>query len=450
MMKKLSIVLLVLVTVFLVTYYTYLKPNFQVVNGYAAKNLCSCVFVAGMDEAVVKKIDLGFSFIALTNTSVDYEAKITTSDVWGLVPRKAIFREGLGCVLLNEIPEEELQNQTFQRSPEPLDSLQNWFEIRDTIQVINDGQSARIREVIASTFENDPDNTINTRGVAVLYKGQLVGEQYAEGYTKDSRLLGWSMTKSVTSTMAGLLIRDSLFTVDDLAPVDSWKGTDKESITYKDLLQMSSGLKFEEEYGSYSDANIMLWISDTMGIATVDKPLEAEPGDKWYYSSGTTNLLMKLMRGYFPSQEEYLDYLNKELFDRIGAYSFIIEPDASGHFVGSSFGWATARDWARVGQLYLNNGAWAGKQILPESWVSFVQQAPKDPEAQNRYGGQFWLQATHPGLPEDTYYMGGFHGQRVIIIPSEELVVVRLGVTYNGDFDFDGFVNEIIEVLRNE
>ncbi len=368
----------------MIAYFAYLKPNFQVVNGYAAKNLCSCVFVAGMDEDVVKSIDLGFSFIALTNTNVDYENKSTTSNMWGLVPRKAIYREGLGCVLLNEIPEEDLVTETFQRSLNPVDSLQNWYENVDTVQVISEDQSGEINEIIASAYENDPENTINTRGVVVLYKGQLIGEQYAEGYTKDSRLLGWSMTKSLTSTMAGLLIRDSLLNLEAPAPIDEWKGTDKESITYRDLLQMSSGLKFEEEYGSYSDANIMLWISDTMGLATVDKPLEANPGEKWYYSSGTTNLLMHLMRQYFSSQDEYLDYLNQELFDRIGAYSFIIEPDASGNFVGSSFGWATARDWARVGQLYLNNGNWGGEQILPESWVSFVQEAPKDPEAQGR------------------------------------------------------------------
>ncbi len=447
-MKKLSLILLIIVAAFLVAFYTYLKPNFLVVNGYAAKNLCSCVFVAGMDEELVKQIDLGFSFIALTNTSVDYENKTTTSNVWGLVPRKAIYRDGLGCVLINEISEEELKKQSFNRIYQASDSLQNWFENNDTTEVISKDQSTRINSVITKAFENDPENTINTRAIVVLHKGQLIGEQYAPGFSESSRLLGWSMTKSLTSSMAGLLIRDGRFELNSPAPVMSWEGTDKASITYKNLLQMSSGLTFEEEYGSYSDANIMLWISDTTGFATIDKPLYAEPGEKWYYSSGTTNLLMNLMRGYFESQEEYLDYLNQELFNRIGAYSFLIETDGSGHFVGSSFGWATARDWARVGQLYLNNGSWGGQQILPASWVSFVQQSPKDPEAQGRYGGQFWLQTAYPGLPKDTYYMNGFHGQHVMIIPSEELVVVRLGVTYNGDFGFDEFVNEIIDILN--
>lgn len=447
-MKKVSIILIVLLVGILVTYFSYLKPNLQVVNGYAAKNLCSCVFVAGIEEEVAKETDLGFSLIGMANTAVNYEEKSTTSNVWGLVPRKAVYRPGLGCALINEIDESAVRAQFFKPTLHPIDSLQNWFEKVDST-VISESQAFRVQEVIKSAFENDSSGTINTRAVVVLYKGQLIGEQYAEEVTEDTRLLGWSMTKSITGTMAGLMIRDSLFQLNDPAPVAAWKGTEKESITYKHLLQMSSGLKFLEEYGSYSDANVMLWISDSAGIETVDNPLEAAPGEKWYYSSGTTNLLMHLMRGYFSDQSTYLDYLNKELFNRIGAYSFLIEPDASGGFVGSSFGWATARDWARVGQLYLNEGSWGGVQVLPSEWVDFVQQAPKDPEAKNVYGGQFWLNGVHPDLPEDAYFMTGFHGQRVMIIPSKEMVVVRLGVTYNGGFDFDGFVNQVIEVIEN-
>lgn len=397
---------------------------------------------------MVKEIDLGFSLIAIADQAVDYEDRSVVSDVWGLVPRKAIYREGLGCALVNELPEEALRSQSFQPSLNPVDSLLHSFDQGDSVEVISSEQRKALEGVIATAFENDSLKTINARAVVVLYKGQLVGEQYAKEINRDTRLLGWSMTKSITSTMAGLMIRDGFFKLDDPAPVQSWKDTEKENITYRNLLQMSSSLKFLEEYGSYSDANVMLWISDSAGTETIDKPLEAAPGEKWYYSSGTTNLLMYLMRGYFPDQKSYLDYLNKELFNRIGAYSFLIEPDASGGFVGSSFGWASARDWARVGQLYLDSGRWAGQQVLPSEWVDFVRQEPDDPEAKGLYGGQFWLHRTHPGLPQDAYYMNGFHSQRVMIIPSEELVVVRLGVTYNEDFDLDGFVNKIIDVIR--
>lgn len=447
-MKKFLITLLILFTIILIAYFSYLKSNLMVVNGYAAKNLCSCVFVAGIDEEVAQEIDLGFSFIGYANTSVNYDEKSTTSNVWGLAPRKAIYREGIGCVLLNELEEGLLRNQTFDPTLEPVDSLANWYERTDSVEIISEEQSQRVSALIAEVMKNDDEKTINSRAMVVLYKGRLIGEGYEEGFDKDSRLLGWSMTKSLTSTMAGLMIRDGYFSLDTKAPVTEWGGTEKEAITYRDLIQMSSGLKFEEDYASLSDANIMLWISDTMGIQTIDNPLEAAPGEKWYYSSGTSNLLMKLMRGYFPDQNSYLDYLNQELFNRIGAYSMIIEPDGSGHFVGSSFGWGTARDWARIGQVYLDSGRWQGEQILPQDWVAFVQQEPKDPEAKNVYGGHFWLSQKESGVASDAYFMNGFHSQMVIIIPSEELVIVRLGVDYNGKFGFSDFVEDLVEVIR--
>ena len=349
---------------------------------------------------------------------------------------------------VNDLDESTLKSESYNDTSPNSVRMQTWFEWTDTLDLISPDQEQQIQKSIDKFFaEEDPENPKNTRAIVVLYNGQLIGEKYAAHVNYMTPLLGWSMTKSITGTMAGLMIRDGYFKLNDPAPIAEWRGTPKEKITYKHLLQMSSGLAFEEEYGGYSDANRMLWLSDTMGIATIPKSLEADPGEKWYYSSGTTNLLMHLMRGYFDTDQNYYHYLRKELYSKIGASTFTIEPDGSGTLVGSSFGWASARDWGRVGQLYLNNGYWDGQSILPESWVSFVQEDARD--AKDVYGGQFWLNNPHPGLPEDTYYMGGFHGQRVIIIPSEELVVVRLGTTYNSSIlDFDGFVNEVIDIIN--
>lgn len=422
----------------------------MIANGYAAKNLCSCVFVSGTPEEIAKEVDLGFSFVGMTSKQLYWKDKYATASLFGLAKRKAIYRgTTLGCVLVNDLDEYILKKQTYQYSSEYNERLATWFEWTDTVAHITPEQKTEVQQSIDEFFaENDPENPKNTRGIVVLYKGQLIGEKYAEHVDQMTPLLGWSMTKSITSTMAGLMIRDGYFKLDDKAPVLEWKGTEKEKITYRNLLQMSSGLEFGENYGGYSDANRMLWLSDTTGTVTVPQNLIGEPGNLWYYSSGTTNLLMHLMRGYFDNDQEYYHYLRKELFSKIGAATFTIEPDGSGTLVGSSFGWASARDWARVGQVYLNNGYWDGESIIPESWVSFVQEDAKD--AKNVYGGQFWLNNPHPGLPEDTYYMGGFHGQRVIIIPSEELVVVRLGTTYDASIlDFDGFVNDVISTIKN-
>lgn len=449
-MRKRPLTLLFFVATIVFFYHWLAKPSLMIATGYAAKNLCSCVFVSGTPEEIAKEVDLGFSFVGMTSKKLYWKDKYATASLLGLAKRKAIYRgTTLGCVLINDLNEYTLKKQTYNYSEEYNERMATWFEWTDTVDILSPQQEEQVQASIDKFFaENDPDKPKNTRGIVVLYKGQLIGERYAEHVDYMTPLLGWSMTKSITSTMAGLMIRDGYFQLNDRVPVPEWKGTDKEKITYKNLLQMSSGLEFEENYGGYSDANRMLWLSDTVGTETIPVPLEADPGEKWYYSSGTTNLLMYLMRGYFENDQAYYDYLRQQLFSKIGAPTFIIEPDGSGTLVGSSFGWASARDWARVGQLYLNNGYWDGESVIPESWVQFVQEDAKD--AKDVYGGQFWLNKPHPDLPEDTYYMGGFHGQRVIIIPSEELVVVRLGTTYDASIlNFDGFVNEVIETIKN-
>ncbi len=449
-MKKAAIIILIIAGTLVGLFNMYLKPMLPVLTGYAAKNLCSCVFVAGIDEAQAKAEDLGFSPITLASASVDYASKSATANAWGLSERKAIYREGLGCVLINEVPEAILAGQSFTPSRTMKDSLISWFSINDTVEVVSNQQKQKIEAILDQAFkEDDPEKLKNTRAVVVLHKGQLIAEKYAEGIAQDTRLLGWSMTKSLTATMIGLLDQEGRLDINEPAPIAEWQNDNRSTITTKHLLNMSSGLSFWENYEQRSDANIMLWESDSMGNYALSQPLEGTAGSPWYYSSGTTNILATMARRLFRTQEEYLDYLNTRVFDKIGAYSVLIEPDGSGAYVGSSFGWATARDWARIGQLYLNNGQWAGEQILDPAWIDFV----KDPTAGSDgwYGGHFWLNdgGRYPDAPRDIYSMDGFHAQKVFIIPSEELVIVRLGLTYNEpDFDFNAFLSGIIAVLN--
>lgn len=445
-MKKRYLWLLIPLVIIL-AYQLFLKPLLPTVNGYAAKNLCSCVFVAGLDEERVRSEDLGFFPISLASARVNYETRSSSASLMGLGKREAIYRPGLGCVLINELDKSEWSGQSFQCEYTPSDTLLNWFELIDSVAVLDERQQGKLEDAVERAFiEDDPEKQKNTRAVVVLHRGHLVAEKYANGITKDSRLLGWSMTKSLTSTMAGLLVRDEKWSLDTPLPIEDWKGTSKEGITLKHALQMNTGLHFTEQYGKKSTANTMLWESDSMGDYSWNQVLEHEPGKVWYYSSGTTNIIAAVMKEYFESDDAYLTYLHREVFEKIGAYSFFIEPDASGAFVGSSFGWATARDWARAGQLYLNDGSWNGEQILPKEWVDFVQVPVEGSD--HSYGGQFWLSGRYPGLPADAYMMSGFHGQVVMIIPSQDLVIVRLGLTYKtGDFDFVEFINDIVTAI---
>jgi hypothetical protein len=205
---------------------------------------------------------------------------------------------------------------------------------------------------------------------------------------------------------------------------------------------MTSGLAFSEDYDSDDgDARQMLYIKgDKSGFAAA-KDLKHTPGTYWDYSSGTTNIIARVLRQSFSDEQEYLRYPRERLFEPLGMRSAVLEPDAAGVFIGSSYLYATARDWARLGLFYLQDGVWQGRRLLPEDWVKYtVTPTPHAPDA--RYGAQVWLKLDQgpasdspdlgePPFPEDAYYMLGHDGQTVAIVPSRDLVIVRLGLTRN-------------------
>jgi len=213
-------------------------------------------------------------------------------------------------------------------------------------------------------------------------------------------------------------------------------------------MQMNSGLKWSENYATLSNAVLMLFNSDDIGGYAQNIQLESEPGNVWQYSSGTSNIIARNIRQVFSSQEEYILFPYTNLFYRIGMYSLVMETDAMGYFVGSSYAWATPLDWVKLGQLYLQNGFWAGENIISEDWVSFVRQPA--PNSNEKFGAHFWLNlgGNLTDVPIDTYSMNGFQGQRLFIIPSEEMVVLRLGLTYDYDFDFNKWLKDIIDSIH--
>jgi CubicO group peptidase (beta-lactamase class C family) len=324
---------------------------------------------------------------------------------------------------------------------------------------VDPANNPKIETLVASAFdEPNSEKLLRTRAVVVVHHGRIIAEHYAPGFTERTPLSGWSMTKSVTNALIGILIgqgklaRDN----DNLLPLWSQQGDSRADITLDHLLHMSSGLEFKEVYRQDNDVTAMIFRSDDASGYAANKPLNHPPGSHYEYSSGTTNILCRVIRETIADDASYHAFPYKELFHPIGALSAIIERDAKGTFVGSSFMYASARDWARLGLLYANDGIWTGgRSILPDGWVDYSRTlAPAATEAtEKRHGAHFWLgfedPAKLPKLPEGIFHMSGHEGQFVTIIPEENLVVVRLGLTLHpGAWKQEEFVAKILGALQ--
>ena len=295
----------------------------------------------------------------------------------------------------------------------------------------------------------------NTRAIVVVYDGQIIAEKYAPGFNMHSPHTGWSMTKSITNALIGILVGQKKLDVNAPTGLDEWKGDDRRTITIDQLMHANSGLKWSEVYTGPSDVTNMLYKEGDMSAAAMKAPLKQTPGTYFNYSSGTSNILSRIIRRTV-SPEDYYQFPYKELFHKIGMYSAIMEPDAGGTFVGSSYCFATARDWARFGLLYLNDGVFNGDRILPENWVGYTV-SPSKGAPLGEYGAQFWLNAGAPGnpsnrtyrdVPTDCFFADGYEGQAVWIIPSKKLVVVKLAMQHGDKLDENAFLAGIIKSLR--
>jgi len=436
-MKKTGFVSLSLLAILALAFYFLLYPKLEIVSGYNAKILCSCLFVTGLDQEEAEKIDLGFGPLWLASNSINMESKTVRTSVAFMQPKAAIYREGLGCSLINDrekpgvaLPEIEIRDKS------------GWPE-----EPVNN--DSKLAVVLQKAFDQADPKKLNTRAVIVLKDGEIAGEAYADGITPNTPLLGWSMTKSLTAAMAGVLARDGFWNLDTPLPIEEWSENPRETVSLRNALNMATGLSWTEDYGSVSPATTMLYGSNNMGAYAASYPLEFEPGTYFEYSSGTTNILAYAMRNAFDSDEDYTAFPYERIFKPLGAESFVVETDASGHFVGSSYGYASARDWAKLGLLFLNNGNLYDRQIIDSSWVAFCRKPTI--ESDGIYGGHFWIPYSRgeSGYRPTDYAMDGFQGQRVSIHPEDGLVIVRLGVMYDeSDFDFGAWVKEIREVLE--
>jgi CubicO group peptidase (beta-lactamase class C family) len=396
-------------------------------------------------EMIVKN-DNDIDMIDLAKNSVDESGKFATANVYGLKKRKAIFREGLGATLINDdfdvskpydVPKRIKLNNNL---PFPYGNN----EPKDTVFANIDYE--KVNNTVNTAFDKKGVKDKRTRAVIVIYKDKIIAEKYADGFNKNAKILGWSMTKSITATYFGILQKQGKIDIKKPAPIAEWANDERKKITINDLLHMNSGLEWEENYNAISDVTKMLFMVEDMTKSQVDKLLIGKPNESWNYSSGTTNLLSGILRKQFKSHQEYLDFWYSSLLDKIGMNSALVESDMTGNFVGSSYGWATTRDWAKFGLLYLHKGNWNGEQLFDESWAKYV--ATPTNTSNGNYGAQFWLNAggKFPDVPKEMYYCSGYQGQMVAIFPSHDLVIVRMGLSE--EFDFNEFLSGIVGSLK--
>ncbi len=417
-------------------------------TGFTAKNLCSGHFVSGFTPELMMEQAIAPASPILGRTSYQVDDDLRQVDVtlFGMFAHRAVHRVGIGCILLapgEDVPRFDVSPIQYFAPPSNDPWPRGEGPINDAMEGVD---YAALNAALAAAFDEPylPDDPRNTKAVVVIYRGQLIAERYADGVGASTPLHSWSMAKSVTQAQIGILVREGLLDLYAPVAVPEWSGDGdrRGAITLDQLLRMSSGLEFNEDYGISTHVSRMLAQEPDAGAYAASLPLEFAPGEHWSYSSGTTNILSRLIRQTVggSTQDHYL-FVQENLFIPLNARSAVFEADASGTFVGSSYAYATARDWARLGQLYLQDGIWRGQRILPEGWVDYSK-TPTPNNPANNYGAHFWLNAEPedgyavegwapiwPEVPRDAYRMSGYQGQHVAIIPSADLVVVRLGFT---------------------
>jgi CubicO group peptidase (beta-lactamase class C family) len=438
----------------------------DVATGLISHNLCSAVFVTGLDaeqayaESLAPRPGMG-----LINWAVRYDVDPTrrqvTTTVAGGFESRAVYRDRLGCLIVRGAEPEDsaVPRDDAVESPPSVPALP---EIAGSAVV--EPSDERLRAALERAFlERDRPPYRWTKAVVIVHDGRVIAERYAPGYDVDTPLLGYSATKSVMSALVGILVRQGRLSVEQPAPVAAWSQPDdpRHTITIDHLLRMTSGLALDETDSPLSPVARMLYLERDMAAYAESVGLEARPGSTWNYSSGNTLILSGIIRDTIGGHTtEVRRFAQRELFAPLGMRQVTLEFDATGTPVGSTYMLAPARDWVRFAMLYLNDGVVGGRRLLPEGWVRYST----TPTLDTGYGAGFWTNrvAGHipwssvlwsiPGAPRDSFYARGLLGQYVVVVPSQRLVVARFGISHGRGADIEGvgqLVADAIDALKS-
>jgi CubicO group peptidase (beta-lactamase class C family) len=411
--------------------------------GYA-KVLCSAVFVSGREPAEAFT-NSGYFLMeddqrAGVTYAVDREQKLVRMTK-GTLTRTAKLYGDQGCIIHQQNHDGVYFTPVPVKTRLPDAASQPWpmGDAAPKTPPSTGIDRTRVDKALDLAFA-DPAGL--TAAVVIVHKGQIVGERYMPGITKDTQLESWSMGKSLTATLFALLVKDGVYKIDDPAPVPDWRapGDPRGAIKIVDLLHMSSGLRFiagqDPDYSidkGYPDHTLVYTGAIDVFTHSLTRPLQFPPNTQGRYRNSDPLIVGWLVKQAVTRRgEEYLTFPQRALFDRIGIRRQMLETDPYGNFVMTGFDYGTARNWARLGLLYLQDGMWQGQRILPEGWSTFVS-TPAPAWKQPVYGGLFWVNGDGAwNIPKTAYMANGAGGQRTIVIPTHDLVVVRMG-HFRGD-----------------
>jgi CubicO group peptidase (beta-lactamase class C family) len=432
----------------------------EVATGFVANILCSSTFVSGLDpdrvlaETTAAMPGTGLITRAL-HANVDRARKDVTVTLLGLGRSHAVYRQGFGCYLDHGDAVADISPPADARQSE---ALLPAIAGPALVAPINPQLDAALDRAFA-----EPKTPLlrHTKAIVVVKDGHIIAERYADGYGSDTPILGFSATKSVISALTGILVRQGELALDRPAPVAAWQkpGDPRHAITLDHLLRHTAGLAIGSSLqaslgAALEPVNRMKFTESDMARYAEGIELATPPGSAWNYNDGNYVILSHLIRNAVGGHAaDVLRFAGQELFGPLGMHNVTLEFDASGNPEGSSQMLATARDWARFGMLYLNDGVVGDRRILPEGWAAYSSSPA--PDAWVGYGAGFWTnrgdsfganyRVSH-GWPRDAFFAKGMIGQYVIVIPSERLVIVRLGVSPNRP-DVDGVSQLVSDVI---
>jgi CubicO group peptidase (beta-lactamase class C family) len=425
-------------------------------TGTAAHDLCSETFVSQLDPEQVFAESLaprpGLRWIAWAmQHRVDPSRREAHASLLGALPSRAVFRDGIGCVLVHG-------NEPI--ATVKLEGIVHAAPLLPAIAgpVLVEPAEPRLRAALDTAFlEPQQPPHRHTKAVVIVHDGSVIAERYAEGYGINTPILGFSMTKSVTNALVGILVRERRLARGAPAPIAAWQNDadPRRAVTIEQLMRMNSGLALDETGSGFDPSNQMFYDEPDMAGYAQRAALIAAPATRWSYSSASTHLLARIVRDRVGGTADAVQrFAFRELFDLLGMRSVTLEMDATGTPIGAHYMLASARDWARFGSLYLNDGVVGGRRILPEGWV----QLSTAPTLGTAYGAGWWTNrgadpaARHrvdAGIPVDAFFAMGNLGQRIAVIPSERLVIVRMARAHLPHGDMAGFEKLIVDTIAS-